>query len=164
MSRRDREKNGNCAVCGIYREVLQRDHIVPRHMARKLGWTKEQTDAPENIQRLCANCHQDKTLAEVAAVNKGRVASTDTRRKLAAVNVGRKHTEATRLAMHKRHRSYRRTPEHQAKLNAAKTGRVWTVASRAKASASKRGIPWSPIRRQRFEQSRTTPATARLFE
>jgi hypothetical protein len=49
-------KSGNCKICGIYRESLHRDHIQPR-------WDGG-SDEPDNIQFICANCHQDKTLRE----------------------------------------------------------------------------------------------------
>jgi hypothetical protein len=47
---------GNCALCGVYRATLHRDHIVPKF----LGGSDEAT----NIQRICANCHEDKSLRE----------------------------------------------------------------------------------------------------
>lgn len=113
---RTRSKSGDCAKCGTWRQVLQRDHIVPRSIARKLGWSLEQTNATENLQFICANCHQDKSLAEIAAANCGRVASESTRAKLSAAQTGRRHSEATRLKMRKPHRSAPpRTAEHRAR-------------------------------------------------
>jgi HNH endonuclease len=163
--RRLREKSGNCNKCGVYREVLQRDHIVPRHIARRLGWTTEQVNAPENIQRLCANCHQDKTLKEIVEANRGRVVTAETRQKLAVASTGRKHSDATRATMRKPHRSHKRTPEHQAKLAEARImAPRWSAAARAKASVVHTGLPWSRLRRQRFEQSKNASITPRLFE
>ena len=49
-------KEGNCELCGTYRKVLHRDHIKPRFLGG--------TDDASNIQYLCANCHEDKTLNE----------------------------------------------------------------------------------------------------
>ncbi|HEX7041917.1 MAG TPA: hypothetical protein VF189_01595 [Patescibacteria group bacterium] len=34
-----------------------RDHITPKSIARRLGWTPEQIGAPENIQHLCREHH-----------------------------------------------------------------------------------------------------------
>ena len=46
-------KSGECVKCGIWRQSLHRDHIIPKF--------KGGTDDHLNIQRLCANCHEDKT-------------------------------------------------------------------------------------------------------
>jgi len=48
---------GNCQRCGIFRESLHREHIIPAVVKRKRG---EDPDK-DNIQYLCANCHEDKT-------------------------------------------------------------------------------------------------------
>ncbi len=34
-----------------------RDHITPRSIAKRLGWTPQQIGSPENIQRLCCQHH-----------------------------------------------------------------------------------------------------------
>ena len=47
---------GKCPLCGAFRESLHRDHIIPRF--------KGGTDDATNIQLICANCHEDKTLAD----------------------------------------------------------------------------------------------------
>jgi hypothetical protein len=49
--------SGYCAICGMYRESLHRDHIIPKWAGGSHG--------PENIQYICANCHQDKTIEEI---------------------------------------------------------------------------------------------------
>ncbi len=49
--------SGNCEKCGTYREALHHDHKVPR-------WAGG-GDESENRQRLCANCHEDKSRAEM---------------------------------------------------------------------------------------------------
>lgn len=41
----------HCEECGVARQYLHRHHIVPRY--------KGGGDEPENIKRLCANCHED---------------------------------------------------------------------------------------------------------
>ena len=51
-----RRPQGHCPQCGTWRKRLQRDHIVPRAD----GGTNDQA----NIQWLCANCHEDKTIYE----------------------------------------------------------------------------------------------------
>jgi hypothetical protein len=59
--------SGPCPKCGTFRERLQRDHIIPRF--------KGGTDASENIQHLCANCHEDKTRVERPKTNAGAKAA-----------------------------------------------------------------------------------------
>jgi hypothetical protein len=52
--KRNRQKvSGNCVVCGIFRKSLHKDHIVPLF--------KGGLDVSENLQYLCANCHEDKS-------------------------------------------------------------------------------------------------------
>ena len=45
-----------CELCGIERRQLQRDHIVCR-------W-EGGSDDESNIQRICANCHEDKSIVD----------------------------------------------------------------------------------------------------
>lgn len=47
---------GECEICGVWRAARHKDHIIPKFMGG--------SNAQENIQMLCANCHQDKTLVE----------------------------------------------------------------------------------------------------
>jgi len=47
---------GRCEHCGLYRQYLHRDHIVPKWAGGR--------DVPSNWQNLCANCHEDKTWQE----------------------------------------------------------------------------------------------------
>jgi hypothetical protein len=51
--------SGSCQnpKCGVWRQSLHRDHIVPRVVKEARG---ENPDL-DNIQLLCANCHEDKT-------------------------------------------------------------------------------------------------------
>ena len=88
MHRHGRAKStsGNCIKCGLWRNYLQRDHIIPKFEGG--------SDAPTNIQLLCANCHEDKTQEE--------------RRR-------RKPTEEQLAKM----RAYRHPPETIAKMRAA---------------------------------------------
>lgn len=55
------DRSGNCSKCGTWRQTLHRDHITPKWKARLLNWAKEIIDATENLQYICANCHEDKT-------------------------------------------------------------------------------------------------------
>lgn len=48
---------GDCAECGTYRKSLHRDHRVPL-------WNGG-ADDESNISWICANCHEDKTSAEM---------------------------------------------------------------------------------------------------
>lgn len=79
--RRPRAKrpSGPCQKCGTVRRSLHREHIVPR-------W-KGGSDEPDNIQWLCANCHEDKTREDMIGRpgwNKGRKHSAESREKMRA--------------------------------------------------------------------------------
>lgn len=37
-----------------------RDHFTSKAIARQLGWSHQQINAPENIQRLSRACHSEK--------------------------------------------------------------------------------------------------------
>ncbi len=82
------DKSGNCKLCGTWRPVLCRDRIIPK---REGG-----TYTPENIQRICANCHQDKTAKEQSAAHKGRPKTPEQRAKMSAWQVGKVIPQATR--------------------------------------------------------------------
>lgn len=84
MSWRGKNVSGPCQKCGLARERLQCDHIVPR---RKGG-----SDDPSNLQFLCANCHEDKTRAELREAHKGRKHSDEHVAKIAASNRGQRRT------------------------------------------------------------------------
>jgi hypothetical protein len=45
-----------CSRCGASRRKLHRDHITPKWQGG--------ADDEDNIQMLCANCHEDKTYEE----------------------------------------------------------------------------------------------------
>ena len=58
-----KDRSGNCALCGTFRNVLDRDHKVPKAM----GGSNE----PSNIQLICQNCHQDKTREDLKKMKVG---------------------------------------------------------------------------------------------
>ena len=105
------DKSGNCAVCGMWRKVLCRDHIKPR----REGGGNELS----NIQWLCANCHQDKSALEQSAAHKGRPKSPEQRAKMSAWQIG-----------------VPKPAELRAKIARTLTGHVQSAETRAKRSAS----------------------------
>lgn len=77
--RRPRAKrpSGNCLRCGMWRKSLHREHIIPR--------CKGGSEEPDNIQWLCANCHEDKTREDMTGrpgPMKGRIHGEATREKM----------------------------------------------------------------------------------
>lgn len=98
-----------CAACGVLFPHLERDHILPR--------SKGGTNAPENIQLLCPNCHRLKTKEDL----KGRKVSEEARARMSANNKGRKYPP--------------RSPEYKAKLSSALKGRRFSLEHRANLSA-----------------------------
>ena len=83
-----KDRSGNCQICGIWRKVLQRDRIIPK---REGG-----TYAPENVQWICANCHQDKTSLEQSAAHKGRPKPPEQIAKMSAWQIGKVYSRKTR--------------------------------------------------------------------
>jgi len=49
------------------------DHIVSKAEAKSLGWPRERTEADDNLQAICNDCHTAKTATEAA---RGRGART----------------------------------------------------------------------------------------
>ena len=49
---------------GRYRPARQVDHIINKAEAKARGWSEEQTEAEENLQAICDECHKAKTQAE----------------------------------------------------------------------------------------------------
>lgn len=114
--------SGNCQKCGVWRRSLHRDHILPK-------W-KGGADILENIQRLCANCHEEKTAEDM----KGHPVSDKQKQEHSARMAGRKLTE-----------------EHRKKLVESHKGgdlrrRKWTPEQRLEHSARQR-VAWTPERR-----------------
>lgn len=53
-----------CLKLGAVSAAQEVDHIVPKAQAKRLGWTREQMDARENLQAICKACHAVKTARE----------------------------------------------------------------------------------------------------
>lgn len=121
--KRKKDRSGNCAVCGIFRHILQRDHIIPR--------SRGGSNNSVNIQFICANCHQDKSSIEQSEANLGRKHSQETKLKISAANLGHPVTEATRIKIG-RATSAAMTPElrrhlsDKGKIRASRDGSYWT--------------------------------------
>jgi len=129
--RKRRDRSGNCKSCGIWRAVLHRDHVIPRHRGG--------TDDPSNIQFLCANCHQDKTAIEMSAVHKGRAKSAEHRAKLGAWQRGIPKPQSVREKISATLTGRVIPPEARAKMSAAQMGRVVSPEICARISAALRG-------------------------
>lgn len=54
--KKQRNYSGHCAKCGLWQRSLHRDHILAK--------CRGGLDVPENIQYLCANCHEDKSVED----------------------------------------------------------------------------------------------------
>lgn len=67
------KRSGPCKLCGIWRYSLHRDHIL----ALCNGGTEDE----DNIQWICANCHEDKTRFDLT----GRKFSAEKKKHLSEV-------------------------------------------------------------------------------
>jgi hypothetical protein len=128
-----RNFSGHCIHCGTYRVSLHQDHVVPK--------CKGGSDEPDNIQWLCANCHEDKTRIDL----QGRILGPFTdehKAKISAANIGKKqgpHTE-----------------EHKAKISAALIGRKCGPMSeerRMKLRAANIGSKHTPEAKARMSEA-----------
>lgn len=62
-----RRDDGLCQPCrraGVVTLAAEVDHITGKAEAKRLGWTREQIDAHENLQAICGPCHAAKTARE----------------------------------------------------------------------------------------------------
>lgn len=122
-----------CPKCGAMRPRLQRDHIVPR-------W-KGGADDPGNIQYLCANCHEDKTIEDL----RDWKLSPEHKAKISRSLIGNKRRLGSRLSERQkaqisaRHRGQPKTETHKAKIAAALAGHSVSTAARLKMSVAARG-------------------------
>lgn len=53
-----------CLRAGRVTRFRDVDHIVPKAEAKRLRWTRAQTDALSNLQCICGPCHDAKTAKE----------------------------------------------------------------------------------------------------
>ena len=131
--------SGNCPKCGTWRKTLHRDHI--------LATCKGGLDTPENIQYLCANCHENKTSEDLRGFKQSP--ETKAKKRASWANHPNKEERSARLRImsqspegRKRARKTLgglRSSEHKAKISAANRGRVVTAKTRAKIAATKIG-------------------------
>lgn len=154
---KSKRPSGNCPKCGIFREHLQRDHIIPRH--------KGGSNALENIQLICANCHEDKTCSEQSerlTGKPGKKHSLETREKIRMIKIGKKHSLETRAKIGIAFRGKKLSPEHRAKLSTARKGKhdggmqgkKHSIEARAKMSAALIGKKFSPEHRSKLSTAR----------
>ena len=134
--------SGHCIKCGTWRESLHRDHIVPLALGG--------ADVPENIQLLCANCHQDKTAEErkhfhwkwstesrekLSRAKKGRIVSLETRKKLSDINTGKSVPEEVRKRISATLTGRKLTPQHRQNIALANSISAKMLAYRSRGSA-----------------------------
>jgi hypothetical protein len=135
-----KHRSGACTLCGVWRYSLHRDHILAK--------CRGGIDEPNNIQLICANCHEDKTRADVTGVTAGRRKSDETRAKISAALKGRPLSAAHAAhlrELRKKQIGHPCSPETRAKIAAkalGRTGRVATAETRAKMSRAMTGW-WS---------------------
>ncbi len=129
-----KRKSGDCQRCGTFREALHRDHIIPK-------WNGG-IDDETNVQYLCANCHEEKTLLEhrspeFAAFQSecGRKMWADPkmRAKIAERMQGVPKSDQTREAMSRSRKNYCDSPEGKLALAKARAHVIegWTPEARA---------------------------------
>ena len=130
MSRKHKGKvSGNCPLCGLYREYLAVDHIVPRWKFRA-GIVVGDPEADTNIQYICDNCHADKTRLEMKADNPSK--RPEVREK---IKQGIKRT------------NWQPTEEWRARQSASHTGLKLSAETKAKI-VEKNKVAWATIRRR----------------
>lgn len=96
--------SGDCPLCGTFRSRLQKDHITPKF--------KGGLDTPENIQYICANCHQDKSAIENKEKARMSWANPESRKRLVeGISAGLK-------------RSYSRNPAKRAAVKSSNQKRA----------------------------------------
>lgn len=160
------KKSGNCEKCGTWRMSLHRDHIVPRF--------KGGTDDADNIQLICANCHEDKTRRDFTgqplhpntrASLVGRTVSAVTRSKIALANARRVWTDESRRKRSIGQVGRTLSEETKAKISASKSGRTASDGARehmsaaAKARCIRDGVPWRKLTDQQVSQIRESDSS-----
>ncbi len=119
---RKQSKSGHCEKCGAYRERLCRDHIKPR-------WKGIDEDE-NNIQCLCANCHEDKTRIDISEALRGRKFSEEHSRKIGDANRGKKRTKEHQENLTKSLKQALASPEVRLKMRDAHLGKPWSEKRR----------------------------------
>jgi len=114
---------GHCVKCGIYRDSLHCDHIIPK----VLGGSGESA----NIQHLCANCHQDKTREDQSAVTKALWQNP---------------------AFQAKQRAALTTPDYRAKVSAIRKAQWQDPKFRAKMSAKHKALWQDPVYRAKHTE------------
>jgi hypothetical protein len=154
--KRTGKRSGHCVKCGVFRECLHRDHIVPK-------W-QDGTEDDSNIQYLCANCHENKSIAEVrtpefaiwqALTNRLRWKDPVFRKKTLEAMRGVPKTEETKERMRKSAKEYRATPEGKADLKKAVHQR-WLNGQSGEVRRRK-GKKWTEETRAKYKESRSSP-------
>jgi hypothetical protein len=111
-------RRGNCSLCGVWRNTLHRDHIIPR--------CKGGTEDPSNFQYICANCHEDKTRSDL----KGRPISSEFKTHLlkcgegTRFKKGHKHSQGTKAVLSERKIDFWDNPENRQKMSDAHKGQI----------------------------------------
>lgn len=140
--------SGACVKCAAWRYSLHRDHIVPKF--------KGGSDTAENIQLLCANCHEDKTRADFLGVKRDPATwpnFEEARRRMSEAARGRQVSEATRAKLSAAAKGRRLTAAHIEAIRRGTTGIPKTDAQKSKLRAAMIGRP-SPFKGRRTPGSR----------
>ena len=121
-----------CPQCGTDRRSLHRDHIIPK-------W-RGGSDTEENIQLICANCHEDKTWNEQR--------SPEWTVRLSAWLMGHQVSPETKAKISASHKGKKLSEEHKKKISDTTIGRIGrshTAETRAKLSAINMGKVMGPL-------------------
>ena len=134
MRTRSRQRpSGNCPKCGVFREILHRDHIVPK-------WNGGLNE-PSNWQLLCANCHEDKTRTEAR--------SEAMRQRMSRLHIGRPKSTETRARLAELQRGKKLSAETKAKIGAAGRGRKWQMSAIGKEHCRQAALLRESVKRNR---------------
>ena len=136
-NRRIRGKfSGNCPKCGVYREFLAVDHIVPRWKFRA-GIVFGDPECNSNIQYICDNCHADKTRIEMETENPSKRPESREKIKEGIKRTGWKPTEEWRAKQSLSHKGLKPSDETRAK-HTENNLRAWATTRRTPEAVAKR--------------------------
>lgn len=124
-------KQGNCAACGIERQSLHRDHIVPKY--------KGGIDDESNIQYLCANCHEDKTKIDLTGRKLSDKMPDEWRQHLSDAHKGRSHGPMPQCV--------------KDKIAQGNKGKVVSKEARKNISEARLGVVFSDETRRRMSEA-----------